>query len=165
MAIPTYETISGNARFSDTVAANSIAIIRPPNTASIFDGYFDSFVSVDNDPNLGDYTIQTTSVMPNVPVMILAFPFNVASWIGIWSAETPINLGDIVFSNGATDSDSLVLESQTDEKVTGATEPVWSTSINGTTNDVGSSGTIVWKTLGTIKNLMPMINYYVPPLV
>lgn len=165
MAAPTYETITGNARFADAIAANSIAVIRPPNTINFYDGYFDSFVSVNNDPNLGDYTIQTTSVSPNTPVMILAFPFNIASWIGIWSAETSINLGDIVFSNGATDSDSLVLESQTDGKVTGSTEPVWSTSVNGTTNDVGSSGTIVWKTLGVIKNLMPMINYYVPPFV
>ena len=91
-------------------------------------------------------------------MLLTAHAFDPENWKGIWSASTAYVVGDVVFSNGVTDSNSLVLRATaiTGTGTTGATEPTWAAT-GGTVVD----NEVTWETLGTISELVPITNYWV----
>lgn len=90
------------------------------------------------------------------PVLIVAHRFDPADWKGIWKPSTAFALGDVVFSNGATTSESFALRCTT-AGTTDATEPAWNEQVGGSNVD----GSASWETLGRIRDVAPITNFHI----
>jgi hypothetical protein len=147
-AAPMLSGIAGNARFRELTAA---ALVVARSRAGI-----EIARATPEASPLGDYFINTSQTGP---LLLTAHAFDPEDWQGIWQADTVYAEGDVVFSNGATNDDSLVLEctAATGSTESGSTEPVWDSVVGETTAD----NDLTWTTLGTIAELAPITNFYV----
>ncbi len=139
------ETV-GNARFGETIPA-ALVVAHDLDGAEI-----DRDVPDNASDPVGAYTI----VSERGPLLLTAHRFDPADWSGIWSPSTGYTLGQVVFSNGETNSDSLALRCTT-AGTTGSTEPTWESQIGALTND----GTAAWETLGAIRDVAPVTNFHI----
>ena len=146
--MPLTHTISGNARFDDDTPAR---LVLGFNTSMIELG------RATPDPNSippGDYSLDVES-----PTILQAHLFDPANLKGIWQADTVYAVGDVIFSNGDTNSDSWTLEcvATAGAAESGASEPAWDSTVGATTVD----NDLTWENLGAISACAPITNYYV----
>lgn len=90
-------------------------------------------------------------------VLLQSHAFDPEKWLGLWRPALAAEVGEVVFSNGDTNPDSLVLLC-TSAGTTGSTEPAWP-SVGATITD----GSAQWEVMGQIKTLAPRSNYFVVP--
>ena len=141
--------IAGNARFRESTPARLVIALERTG------------VEIGRDtPDPASTPPGDYETIGSGPMLLLqAHAFDPEDWQGIWTADTEYQEGDIVFSNGDTNDDSLVLEctAATGSQQSGATEPTWDATVGETTVD----NDLTWTTLGTVAELAPITNYYV----
>ena len=147
-AAPTTISAAGNARFRESTPARLVIALDRTGVEIGRD------IPDPASTPLGDYAIVGSG-----PMLLQAHAFDPEDWQGIWTAGTEYQEGNIVFSNGDTNDDSLILEctAATGSQESGATEPVWDATVGETTAD----NDLTWTTLGTVAELAPITNYYV----
>ena len=92
--------------------------------------------------------------VPPGPVLLEAYAFNPAAWVGLWAPSAEVDAGDVLFTVGSSDGLALrCIQAGT----TAATAPGWPSAPGAQIDD----GTSRWQVLGRVRDLAPVINFYV----
>ncbi|HSH26744.1 MAG TPA: hypothetical protein VK972_03085, partial [Wenzhouxiangella sp.] len=140
-------TITGNARFRDSVAARLVRSFRPSGEL------VDEAIPAQTGAPPGDYSI----TVDTHEVVLQAHAFDPEKLTGPWRASTAYTVGDIAFQT-STDENSMVLEctAVTGSAESGASEPTWDATVGNTTTD----NELTWETLGTVAELSPLTQWH-----
>jgi len=138
--------ITGTARFGDTVAA---ALVVAYDLQGL---EIDRTVPAAGGNPIGQYTI----VAERGPMLMVAHAFDPLDWLGIWAPGTAYQVGNVVFGDGDTTSESVAIRCVS-AGTSGANEPAWELQVGATTADGGAS----WETLGRVRDVAPVTNFHV----